>query len=133
MAVNPLDPPIDLAFFDAGTERLSEIWRRYFKTRLTGTQISHASVLRVFADSPVVVLASDETIRANAIGGALTITLPVPLAGRRVTVKKIDASGNAVTLNAGAVTIDGAGTLVLAAQWNYATVEGDGSNWLVVT
>lgn len=132
MPVNPLDPPIDLAFFDPGTGRLSEIWRRYFRQRLTGAQIAHASVVKVFADSPYAVLASDETIRGNAVGGAITITLPTPTLGRRLTGKKIDASANAVTLNAGTHTIDGAATLVLAAQWNFAIVEGDGTNWLVV-
>lgn len=59
--------------------------------------------------------------RADATAGAFTITLPpaLPYSGRRVFVKKIDASGNAVTVSrAGTDTIEGSNTVSLAAQWN---------------
>jgi hypothetical protein len=98
-----------------------------------GVSVTHASVVKVFADSPYAVVASDETIRANAVGGAMTITLPAtPTLGRRLTVKKIDASANAVTVAGGGPTIDGAANRALAVQWNFCTVEGDGTTWLVV-
>ncbi|WP_143206208.1 hypothetical protein [Singulisphaera sp. GP187] len=80
---------------------------------------------------------SDSTILGNATGGAFAVTLPaanaVP-AGRLFTVKKTDASANAVTLTrAGADLIDGAATYALASQWKYATIQSDGvSNWYVV-
>lgn len=59
-------------------------------------------------------------VRGDATAGAIAVTLPPAInnTGRQVFVKKIDASGNAVTVTAaGADTIEGAATAVLAAQW----------------
>lgn len=59
-------------------------------------------------------------IRGDATAGAFAVTLPpaLNLQGRQILIKKVDASGNAVTVTAaGGDTIEGAGTVVLAAQW----------------
>ncbi len=80
---------------------------------------------------------SDGTILANAAGGAFPVTLPaansVP-AGRRFSVKKIDAGANAVTLTAaGTDKIDNGATFALAAANKYVTVECDGvANWWII-
>lgn len=77
----------------------------------------------------------DATVLADATAGAVTITLPAvaDASGMVVSVKKIDASGNSVTIDgAGAETIDGAGTKVLAAQYNVSTVHCDGVAWWIV-
>lgn len=75
------------------------------------------------------------TTVANATGGAIVMTLPtsVGLVGVRRTLKKTDASANAVTLACtGGQTIDGAATKVLAAQNAFVTVISDNANWLIV-
>lgn len=100
-------------------------------TTLTASHIVHGLVTKVFADSPYSVGATDEVVLANAVGGVIVVTLPTPTLGRLVTVKKTDASANAVTISAGANTIDGAGTRGLAAQFNAATAVADGANWFV--
>jgi hypothetical protein len=76
-------------------------------------------------------------VRGDATGGAIVLNLPpaVKHIGRHVYFKKIDASGNAVTLTAAAGdTIEGAATLALAAQWAYAhLVAGASGSWEKVT
>lgn len=75
------------------------------------------------------------TVLADATGGAITITLPLAVnsADRQISVKKTDASGNAVTLDGnGAETIDGAAGYALPAQNNFVTVLCDGINWQVI-
>lgn len=78
---------------------------------------------------------SDNVIAGNATSGAFTVTLPtaVGIAGRMYTVKKVDASANAVTVGTtSSQTIDGVTTKALSAQWNSVTVISDGANWLVI-
>ncbi|SDT84418.1 hypothetical protein [Gordonia westfalica] len=58
----------------------------------------------------------------DASGGAFTISLPnTGSAGYRFTIKKIDASANAVTVSA-PIGIDGVPTLVLTDQWEWVEV-----------
>ena len=75
-------------------------------------------------------------VRCNATGGAFTVTLPpaINLQGRKILIKKIDASGNAITVAAdGSDTIEGSGTLPLAAQWNSLHLISNGVNgWEIV-
>ena len=75
----------------------------------------------------------DEHILADATSGAVTVTLPTAV-GRTdpITVKKIDSSTNAVTIDgAGSETIDGQLTRRLDAQWDYCTLVPSGSGWYV--
>lgn len=83
------------------------------------------------AVTTAVAMSAGVTYLVNATGGALAPTLPPATTnGARVTVKKTDASANAVTITRNSSdTIDGATTLVLAAQYNVATVMSDGTNW----
>ena len=78
-------------------------------------------------------LSTDEVILASA-GSAFTITLPtaVGITGRTYTIKKTDASVNAVTLDAnGAETIDGALTISLANQYESVTLVSNGVSWII--
>lgn len=71
------------------------------------------------------VLPNDALVRANATGGAFTVTLPAASAvvGQRVTVKRLNAGANAVTVSAqGTDTIDGAASASLTAQYQAVTV-----------
>jgi len=77
--------------------------------------------------------ASDhQFILADGTTKAITVTLPTLIDNAWVTVKKIDASVNTVTLTAGVSgLIDGAATLVLSSQWEATNVYCDGANWFV--
>ena len=99
-------------------------------TALKGTAVTHQVVTKVFADSPYTVLATDETVLVNAVGGAVTITLPSATAGRILCVKKTDASANAVTLSG---TVDGVANPTLGAQNQSRIVQGDGSGWQILS
>lgn len=79
-------------------------------------------------------VAGDYLILADATAGAITVNLPAVAtsAGRVLAVKKIDASGNAVTLDGNAAeTIDGAATQALTAQYDALTVFCDGATWWI--
>jgi hypothetical protein len=79
--------------------------------------------------------ATHEIVSVDASGGARTITLPtaVGINGRCYTIRKLDSSGNAVTINGdGAETINGSATKVLAAQYDFAEVCSNGTNWDVI-
>ena len=78
--------------------------------------------------------ATDSVILADATAAAFTVTLPSPsgISGRQYTIKKIDASANAVTIASASGNIDGAATKILSAQWQAAQMVSDGVNWFVV-
>lgn len=75
---------------------------------------------------------SNATYTGDATGGGFTFTLPAAnarVAGTTYRFKKIDSSGNSVTIaRAGADTIDGATTYVLAVQYAGADLVCDGSS-----
>lgn len=75
----------------------------------------------------------DNTIRLDASGGAFTVTLPsAATVSRPYTLKKVDTSGNAVTVAAvNGQLIDGAASLIISRQNTSLTLETDGSNWMV--
>lgn len=78
----------------------------------------------------------DKVILADATGGAFTVTLPVAetVKGLVLTVKKIDAGANAVTVDGdGSETIDGATTYALSSQYKFVTVYSDGVEWWVIS
>jgi hypothetical protein len=72
-------------------------------------------------------------VRANATGGAFTVTLPLAATrvGRVIIIKKIDSSVNAVTVGiSGSDTIEGSATVSLAAQWNkLVVIAGASGSW----
>lgn len=85
------------------------------------------------------VLPTDCLVMADATGGAITVTLPEAsdVLGLRVTVKRMNGGGNAVTVSrSGTDTIDGANTAALGSQYARVTVQAwkDGSSygWAVV-
>jgi len=78
---------------------------------------------------------SDDTVLADASGGAFTLTLPSAstVTGRVYHIKKTDSSGNAVTIDGnGAETIDGETSLDISFQYVSVTIVSDGSNWYII-
>jgi hypothetical protein len=76
--------------------------------------------------------AVDALCRADATGGAFTVTLPSAVAyqGIPFTVKRTNSAANNVTVGTTASqTIDGVTTVTLAAQYDRVTVISDGANW----
>jgi hypothetical protein len=77
----------------------------------------------------------DDIVLCDATGAAFTVTLPAAAtsSGMVVAVKKIDASANAITIDANASeTIDGVTTKQLVSQWQSLTIACDGSAWFCV-
>lgn len=67
----------------------------------------------------------------DATAGAVVITLTSPISDTDVSIKKIDASANTVTIAPASGTIDGAATQVLSAQYSKLRITSDGTNyWL---
>ena len=79
----------------------------------------------------VTVEASDECVFVDCTAGAVLVTFPpaIQMQFARITVKKVDASANAVTLGG---TFDGSANPTLAAQYKAKTVQSDGVAWWVV-
>lgn len=73
-------------------------------------------------------------VKADATAGAITLTLPpARQAYRDVTIKKVDASANAVVIDGdGSETIDGAATVSLTIQNESRRLGSDGSNWFIL-
>jgi hypothetical protein len=75
-----------------------------------------------------------DVLLCDATGGAFTVTLPAAagVSGQSISVKKTDASANAITVDGnGSETIDGAATLALSTRYAAVTLWSDGSNWWV--
>ena len=79
------------------------------------------------------ILATDGTILVDATGGAVTITLPTPVSGKKYIVKKIDTSANNVTIaTTGGATIDGAATQTTGVAYQTYVLQSDGTNWYII-
>lgn len=74
-------------------------------------------------------LVTDGTILCDATAGAITVNLyAAVLYEGPLTIRKIDASANTVTIDAnGGEEINGAGTLVLTTQYESKSLTSDGS------
>lgn len=77
--------------------------------------------------------AQDEIVYVDASGGAVTITLPDARRfwGYEYTVKRLNAGGGNVTVDASPATIDGAATATLTTQYESITFVSDGSDWWI--
>ena len=66
---------------------------------------------------------------------AITLALPVPVAGLQFHIKKIDGTANTVNIepdDPGPELIDGAIVQTLSSQYDSTTVVSDGSNWFLI-
>lgn len=78
------------------------------------------------------VQSTDTIVYVDASAGPVTLTLPSPnqVNDLIVTIKKIDASGNTVTLGG---TVDGAPNRTLTTQYATATLGCDGSTYYLLS
>jgi hypothetical protein len=74
-----------------------------------------------------------DIIPCDATGGAFTVNLPAASGVvQSISIKKTDASVNAVTIDGNASeTIDGATTRLLSTQYEAVTLWSNGTNWMV--
>lgn len=81
------------------------------------------------------VLSTDHTILCDCTSNAITVNLPTVASseGRTLHIKKIDSSGNAVTIDgSGSETIDGSTTKSLSSQWASRIIKSNGSAWYII-
>ncbi len=127
--------PHNAPVFVSGTEPTSrqdgQLW---LDTAASGT--GGLGVLNVTTITTSTTLTTSQTVvLCNAASGAITVTLPTAVGndGRHYHIKKIDSSGNAVTIDGdGSETIDGETTQVIAAQYNSINIVSDGSAWHIL-
>lgn len=79
------------------------------------------------------ITSSDDVILGDATSAGFTVSLPTAVGWtKRITIKKIDSSTNAVTVGTtGGETIDGNSTRLLKAQLSSVTLISDNANWRV--
>lgn len=93
-----------------------------------------ASIETVTASSDTL----DETnhiVLCDCTSNAITVNLPtaVGIDGRVYHVKKVDSTGNTVTIDgSSAQTIDGDLTQIIDTQYDSIMIVSDGSNWLIL-
>jgi len=82
--------------------------------------------INVLSKSANFTAADGDFILVDASGGAFNVTLPTPTSGSKVSVKKIDASANAVTIVG---TIDNLVNDAVSAQWDSMDYLANGTQW----
>lgn len=72
-------------------------------------------------------------VLADATSGDLTITLPEPLSARSVIIKRIDSTGNVVTINTqDSQTIDGSSSITINTQYVSREIVSDEEDYYIV-
>lgn len=106
-------------------------WKRLVKQAVDPVLNGQLNVITVTAAHDAAI--GENVILGDATAGAFTVTLPsaAKYKGFQFIIKKIDASANAVTIDA-SETIDGAASVDLASQYDSKTVISDGAGWNVI-
>jgi hypothetical protein len=77
--------------------------------------------------------ANDHVILLDETAGGGDVFMNAGIEGQQITIKKKDASANAVTLYPdGSETIDGAGSYALATQYKYVTMVFSSGHWWII-
>jgi hypothetical protein len=116
---------------DASGDVYANVFRGAAGVRTSG----HLFVKVVSKTANYTAAATETVILVDATSGAITITLPAVAGvdGQVYVVKKIDSSGNAVTVDASSSElIDGAANVSLATQWAKTMIVSNGSAWYTV-
>ena len=108
--------------------------KAYWDKELGNVQLALSPVAMRTATSATTANVTDAVILCDATGGAFTVSLfdPSRVKEQQVTVKKIDASGHAITIQPMVGLIDGASTQTISAQYKALTMQSDGATWWIV-
>ena len=90
--------------------------------------------LQRHTDTDLTLTAQDEIVYVDAAGGNVTITLPDARRfwGFEYTVKRLNAAGGNVLVDASPTTIDGGATATLTLQYESITFASDGTEWWIL-
>lgn len=92
-----------------------------------------ASTAITASDSPYTVEDKDVFLPLDCANGPITINLPAVKGKRTLHFKKVDSTGNAITLDPdGTEKIDGELTATINVQWTTVTIMSNGTEWYVV-
>ncbi len=100
---------------------------------INGVDISQAVTTSLTSNTTLT--RSHRTVLCDSSGGTFTVTLPASANSKYqiYEIKKIDSTGNAVTIDGNAAeTIDGDLTKSLNLQNESITIQCDGSNWYII-
>lgn len=76
------------------------------------------------------VTTNDYTIRCDASGASFTVTLPSgPGLGQILNIKKVDTTGNTITIAGNGKNIDGSASATLSVPFSTLTMQYNGTNW----
>jgi len=74
-----------------------------------------------------------DVVLADATGGSIIVTLPEPLLGIVVIVKRLNSGANSVIIIPnGTEKIDNGTSLTITTQYNSYTMTSDGTDWWVI-
>lgn len=121
-----------LGFREATEDNIVELVNRELLplVRMMHQHYNDAFGSTVAVDASTILGVTYQFYLADASDGPITLTLPEAGAEMAVHIKKVDSSGNAVTVAAqGTAEIDGALSYALAAQYDSAIFVSDGTNW----
>lgn len=111
--------------FDPLVRQTGLNWYPPNKTNLDSAYQQVPTITTVTSSVTIASVRANNIIKANAAGGAITITLPADSALALTTVKKTDSSANVVTVAAAnGEYIDGASSVPLTRQYQSITVQG---------
>ena len=73
-------------------------------------------------------------LECDTTNGGFTVTLPdaTRVHDMEISLKKVDATANVVTIATLGGLIDGAATATIPAQWGSKTLYSDGDNWYII-
>lgn len=100
--------------------------------RIKDSSITEVKRNRTVANvSTSITLSADFNLVTSGPGG-ITVTLPSPVTGRIIYVKKVDNGAGPVTISAGASTVDGTSSKILYYQYESFSFISNGTNWFIV-
>lgn len=111
-------------------------WIKWFDSIRNSVNAGNLGSISIPAITSSITLGvSDSTVLCDATGGAFTVTLPSvsTFVGFKYNIKKIDTSGNDVTVDGDGVNIDGTATKLLSGPgFPSMTVHSDGTQWWII-
>jgi len=99
------------------------------------TYVDTTTLLDTITGDTVLDITTNHIALVDSTSGDITITLPptTNMEGKRVSLKRIDNSGNSIILDAdGSETIDGELTQNIAVQFSSITIFSNGVGWYII-